>query len=80
MSEIDFIDQSMGDAICEVCGKIILRKDIQKNSLIHNKCKNQKLNKRFEKNISNIDSICSSPQFNSDETDDFMSVYDGKED
>ncbi len=50
MSEIDFSDQSMGDAIWEVFGKIILRKDIQKNSLIHNECKNQKLNKRFEKN------------------------------
>jgi len=34
----------------------------------------------FEKNIPNIDSIWSSRQFNSDETDDFMSVYGGKED
>ena len=82
MSEIDFIDHSIGDMICQVCGKIISRKDIQMNSSIHEKCKKQlqESNKRFEKNIPNIDSIWSSKQFNSDETDDFMSVHGGKED
>ena len=82
MSEIDFIDHSIGDMICQVCGKIISRKDIQMNSSIHEKCKKQlqQSNKTFEKNIPNIDSIWSSRQFNSDETDDFMSVHGGKED
>tara|TARA_Y100001936_G_C16012421_1_gene634431 strand:- start:624 stop:860 length:237 start_codon:yes stop_codon:yes gene_type:complete len=77
MIEENIVDECLGDKLCEICGKIIPRKEVDNNTSIHEKCSKNLQNEN--KKIFGFDCIYSSEEFNSDETDDFMSVYGDKE-
>ena len=38
MIEENIVDECLGDKLCEICGKIIPRKEVDNNTSIHEKC------------------------------------------